>query len=112
MSTNSILTYNQDSLKQHYGEKLDYLAQQYLYKKWFMIGSGVEKDEVRATITLNRILNSQNCELINYVADLIAGELESCGVKPKNKKLKTLTECCKETSNPCEFDKCNPRIEF
>jgi len=112
MSTNSILKYNQESLQQYYGDKLDYLAKQYFYKKKFLLGNGADKNEVRATTILNRVFNTTQCELIDYIVDSITLELESCGIKTKDRKLTTLEKCCKEETNNCNFNECNPRIEF
>lgn len=77
-----------------------------------MIGDTVKESEIRHTMILNRILCTDTCEIINYISDIISGELEDCGIKSKDKKLKTLKECCDKSDNVCDFDKCTPRIEF
>lgn len=112
MSTNSILTYDQETLRQKYSDKIDYLARNYVYDRNFRIGEGVDEREVEHALLMERILCTDNCEIINYVADIISGELENCGIKPRDKKLKTLKECCDKSPNACDFDKCTPRIEF
>lgn len=112
MSTNSILVYNKETLSRKYSEKLDSLAKRYTYRRYFRVGEEIPSDEIEHVLIMHRILCTDRCEIIDYVADIISGKLEECGIKPKDKKLKTLKECCDNSNNLCEFDKCAPRIEF
>lgn len=67
---------------------LIYNFENYLMKKRFMVGNGIEDEgELDHAILFYDILCDDNCDIINYIQSKINGTLES---SPKKKKTKSL----------------------
>lgn len=78
MSTQSILELNRERYLQESEERLLQLSDAYFYKKKFLLGEGVNRDELNFTMQSHRLLSTDDCEMITFIADKIAGKLEEC----------------------------------
>lgn len=77
--TQSILELDTERYLKEAEERLLCLSDAYYYKKKFLLGKGVDRDELNFVTQTHRALSSDNCEMIQYIADKIAGKLESSG---------------------------------
>lgn len=85
MSTYSLEILNSDKYQEEFEQNIRYSFEQYLYKKNFRIGSGVDNnDEIEHNLIFSRILCSERCEIINYLKESIEGTLKN---KKKKRKL-------------------------
>ena len=84
MSTQSILELNKDTYFNKVEDRLLCLSDKYFYKKKFLLGEGVSRDELRFTMNFHRILNSKECSIYDFVKNKIKGKLEECGVEVSN----------------------------
>lgn len=82
MATQSILELSRERYLQESEERLLQLSDAYFYKKKFLLGEGVDRDELRFTMQSHKMLCTEDCEMINFIKNKIAGKLESCGYTP------------------------------
>jgi len=77
MSTQSILELDQERYRQEAEKSLLQMSDAYFFKKKFLLGEGVDRDRLNHTIQSHRYLCIDNCEMTNFIADKIAGRLET-----------------------------------
>jgi hypothetical protein len=90
MSTQSILELNKDSYFNKVEDKLLCLSDSYFYKRKFLLGEGVNRDELSFNMTFHRILNSKECTINNYIKNKIEGKLQERKVKKRKSFQKNL----------------------
>lgn len=81
MSSKNILTLSKETYIQKNEQRLLKLSDAYFYNKHFLLGEGVNRDEMIFSTIFDAFLCESNCELNNLIKDKIAGKLE-----PKRKK--------------------------
>lgn len=81
MSSKNILTLSKTSYIEKNEQRLLKLSDAYFYSKHFLLGEGVNRDEMIFSTIFDSFLCESNCELNNLIKDKIAGKLE-----PKRKK--------------------------
>ncbi len=81
MSSKNILYLNKETYVQKNEQRLLKLSDAYFFNKHFLLGEGVDRDEMIFSTIFDSFLYEKNCELNNLIQDKIAGKLE-----PKRKK--------------------------
>ena len=81
MSSKNILTLSKETYIQKNEQRLLKMSDAYHYDKHFLLGEGVNRDEMIFSTIFNSFLCESNCELNNLIKDKIAGKLE-----PKKRK--------------------------
>lgn len=84
MSTQSILELNKDTYFKKTEDRLLCLSDSYFYKRKFLLGEGVNRDELSFVMNFHRILNSKECSIYDFVKNKIKGKLEECGLIVSN----------------------------
>ena len=85
MSTKNILTLSKETYVQKNEQRLLRLSDAYYFSKHFLLGDGVNRDEMIFSTVFDSFLSTSNCELNNLIKNKIAGKLE-----PKRKKKKPI----------------------
>lgn len=85
MSSKNILTLSKDTYVQKNEQRLLKLSDAYYFSKHFLLGEGVNRDEMIFSTIFYTFLCEKNCELNKLINDKIAGKLE-----PKRKKKKPI----------------------
>lgn len=101
-STQNILELNRERYLQESEDRLLQLSDAYFYKKKFLLGDGVDRDELRFTMQSHRLLNTEDCEMINFISSKIAGELEKEGHKIVDYDFESIMEQHTKTFNLTE----------
>ncbi len=81
MSSKSILELNKNTYIQKNEHRLLKMSDAYFFDKHFLLGGGVDRDEMIFATILNSFLYETNCELNDLINRKINGELE-----PERKK--------------------------
>lgn len=81
MSSKNILTLNKSTYIHKNEQRLLKMSDAYFYKKNFLLGEGVNRDEMIFSTIFDAFLCESNCELNQLINDKIAGKLE-----PKKRK--------------------------
>lgn len=81
MSSKNILTLTKETYIEKNEQRLLKMSDAYFYNKHFLLGDGVNRDEMIFSTIFDSFLYRSNCELNNLIKDKIAGKLE-----PKKKK--------------------------
>lgn len=90
MSTYSLEILDGKKYKEDFEQNIRYSFEQYLYKKNFRVGNGIEnEDELEHDLIYSRILSSEKCEITNYIKNVIEDRINK---KPKKKKRKHISE--------------------
>lgn len=76
MSSKNILILNKEAYIQKNEQRLLKLSDAYFFSKHFLIGEGVNRDEVIFSTIFNSFLYEKNCELNILINKKINGELE------------------------------------
>lgn len=84
MSSQSILELNKDTYFKKTEDRLLCLSDSYFYKRKFLLGEGVNRDELSFTMNFHRILDSKECSIYNFVKDKIKCKLEQCELTVSN----------------------------
>ena len=92
MSTQSILEISRERYREEAEETLLQFSDKYFYDKHFKLGCGIDRDKILHYMIIDRSLCTNNCELINYVEDKIAGRLEDTVRKSRQTRLQELIQ--------------------
>lgn len=84
MSSKNIHTLTKQTYIEKNEQRLLSMSDAYFYKKHFLLGEGVDRDEMNFSTIMNSFLCERNCELNDLINDKIAGKLEP--IKAQNKK--------------------------
>ncbi len=76
MSSKNILYLDKSSYIQKNERRLLRLSDAYFYDKHFLLGQGVNRDEMIFSTIFNAFLYEKNCELNNLIQDKISGKFE------------------------------------
>jgi len=110
MSTKNIKELNRENYLQKTEEMLLNYSDAYFYKKYFLLGEGIDKDKLLFYIQLNEALCTDNCEMTKFITNKIQGKLDKCEHKTKQifHNMLKLTHQNIYTSNCCtnKVDKC------
>ena len=85
MSSKNILTLSKATYMQKNEQRLLKLSDSYFFNKHFLLGEGVNRDEMIFSTIFDSFLCESNCEINNLINNKIAGKLE-----PKRKKKKPI----------------------
>lgn len=102
MSTQNILELNRERYLQESEERLLQLSDAYFYKRKFLLGNGVDRDELSFTMQSHRLLDTEDCEMINFISSKISGALEEIGYTPTNYNFESLVSEYAEVFNCTE----------
>lgn len=108
MSTQSILELNKDNLYQEYEEKLLYYGDAFYVNEKFLVGKTIEMDRIQHVMNFHRLLDTDNCEMVEFIRRKIEGEVgcrkeklceaiqeyKVCHKKPDYSDTEVLQECC------------------
>lgn len=81
MSSKNIFTLSKQTYIDKNEKRLLNLSDAYFFQKHFLLGEGVDRDEMIFSTIMSSFLCESNCELNKLINDKIAGKLE-----PKRKK--------------------------
>lgn len=84
MSSKNILSLDKQTYIKKNEQRLLRLSDAYFYDKHFLLGEGVNRDEMIFSTIFNSFLCESNCELNNLIKDKIAGKLERKKRKKKS----------------------------
>ena len=110
MSTQSIKELTRERYLQESEDRLLQLSDAYFYKKKFLLGEGVDRDELRFTMQSHRLLSTDNCEMMDFIADKIAGKLEECNYTVVNYDFEALMEQHTKEFKCSEQDTLNAQV--
>lgn len=85
MSSKNILVLNKQTYIQKNEQRLLKLSDAYYFSKHFLLGEGVDRDEMIFSTIFDTFLCESNCELNKLIKDKISGKLE-----PRRKKKKPI----------------------
>ncbi len=81
MSSKNIYTLSKQTYIEKNKQRLLKMSDAYFFEKHFLLGEGVNRDEMIFSTIFDAFLCERNCEINNLINDKIAGKLE-----PKKKK--------------------------
>lgn len=99
MSSKSILVLNKNTYIQKNEHRLLKMSDAYFFSKHFLLGEGVDRDEMIFSTIFDAFLCERNCEINNLINDKIAGKLE-----PKRKKKNPIIIQKSEDGEPIVVD--------
>ena len=76
MSSKSILTLNKNTYIDKNEKRILKMSDAYFYDKHFLLGEGVDRDEMIFSTIMSSFLCESNCELNELIRDKISGKLE------------------------------------
>lgn len=103
----SIKTQTVSTYKKKYEEKLLCFAEKENLKKRFGIGEKFSKDESLHTIIMNEVLCPKNCDILNFIEDIIRGDEE-----PLKEYQTPRIESVQQQEELCEKGGCSTTIEW
>jgi hypothetical protein len=106
MSAYSLQLLSAKKYFKEFEEKLKCDAESYFFDLHYKVGGGIKNfQETLHNVTMNRILSTDNCTILNYVQDKIDGKLEECGIEKCNRTFNESLQLYK--NNMCGQDKCD-----
>ena len=111
----SILDLNREVYLEKAESQLLQMSDAYFFDKHFKIGDGVDEDKKDFYFQMDRLLSTDDCEMIGFIQDKIEGKLEKdCGIKRKPNQtiseVKKIAEehfedkCCEVISESCGWN--------
>jgi hypothetical protein len=110
MSQYSLDTLTQQKYLDKYENNILREFDDYWFENYLRVGSGIKDvKQLKHSLRLANVLDTENCTLINYIQDKIDGHLEDCGskrkqftdsiiqynvIKPTTPPAEVATECC------------------
>lgn len=102
MSTYSLELLDSDKYLEEFEENILNSFDAFYKREYFRIGDGVEDiNRLKHDLVFYRILQEDNCDIVNYIQDKIEGKLENCNKKKKRKRISESLEDFQRENN-CE----------
>jgi hypothetical protein len=91
-STQSILELNRERYLHEAEQELLQMSDAYFYKVNFLLGEGVDRDKMNFSLQAEQYLNTEECEMLQFISDKIEGKLEPNKKKTSKRRLHELLE--------------------
>lgn len=91
-STQSILELNRERYLEDAERQLLVMSDAYFLKEKFLLGEGVDRDKMTFALQAQSYLCTDECEMLQFIADKIEGKLEPNKKKSRKRKLQELLE--------------------